>query len=33
MAVNNEMFIYVKTVVVLMYFIDEDRINQFEGEL
>jgi hypothetical protein len=27
------MFIYVRIVVVLMYFIDEDRIDQFEGEI
>jgi hypothetical protein len=33
MAVNNAMFIYVRIVVVLIYFIDEDRINQFEGEI
>jgi hypothetical protein len=33
MAINNAMFIYVRIVVVLMYFIDEDRINQFEGEI
>jgi hypothetical protein len=33
MAINNAMFIYIRIVVVLMYFIDEDRINQFEGEI
>jgi hypothetical protein len=33
MAVNNAMFIYVRIVVILMYFIDEDRIDQFEGEI
>jgi hypothetical protein len=32
-AVNNAIFIYVRIVVVLMYFIDEDRIDEFEGEI
>jgi hypothetical protein len=27
------MFIYIRIVVVLIYFIDEDRIDQFEGEI
>jgi hypothetical protein len=27
------MFTYVRIVVVLIYFIDEDRIDQFEGEI
>jgi hypothetical protein len=27
------MFTYIRIVVVLIYFIDKDRIDQFEGEI
>jgi hypothetical protein len=33
MGVSNATFTYVKIVVVLMYFIDEGRIDIFEGEI